>query len=148
MRTVTYVSAGGVIAIGEWVLVLRRPSRNEVRLPKGHVEEGESLEEAALREAAEETGYAELEIVASLGQQVVEYDLKDEHVIRQEHCFLMRIGEPRDAGERRGRQGLGEKQFTPDWLSWEEATAQLSYEAEREWLRRAWEVQQKGAEPV
>ena len=148
MRTVTYVSAGGVIAIGEWVLVLRRPSRNEVRLPKGHVEEGESLEEAALREAAEETGYTDLEIVAGLGQQVVEYDLKDEHVIRQEHCFLMRIGEPQESGPVRGRQGLGEKQFTPDWLSWEEATAQLSYEAEREWLRRAWEVQQKGAEPV
>jgi ADP-ribose pyrophosphatase YjhB (NUDIX family) len=38
-------------------MLLIRPSRDEVRLPKGHVEAGETLRAAALREVAEETGY-------------------------------------------------------------------------------------------
>ena len=49
------------------LLVLERPARGEVRLPKGHVEPGEAPREAALREVREEAGYADLEIVADLG---------------------------------------------------------------------------------
>ena len=45
------------------VLVLLRPSRKEVRLPKGHVEGFETVEEGALRETIEETGYPEIEII-------------------------------------------------------------------------------------
>jgi hypothetical protein len=30
-----------------------------------------------------------------------------------------------------------ELQFTPGWLDWDEALAELSYEPEREWVRRA-----------
>ena len=54
--TARYTAAGGVVVRGEDVLVLRRPGRDEIRLPKGHVEPGEGLAEAALRETREETG--------------------------------------------------------------------------------------------
>jgi hypothetical protein len=37
-----------------------------------------------------------------------------------------------------GRQDPPEKQFKPLWLPWEQAFLRPSYEAEREWLRRAW----------
>ena len=30
-----------------------------------------------------------------------------------------------------------EWQFIPDWLTWGQALARLTYEAEREWVRRA-----------
>ena len=38
-------------------------------LPKGHVKENETLEEAAKRETAEETGYSDIKIVKYLGSR-------------------------------------------------------------------------------
>ena len=64
------IAAGGVI-IGRrrhkiHVAVLRRPG-GMVQLPKGKVERGESLEEAARREIKEETGFAKLLLLTDLG---------------------------------------------------------------------------------
>ena len=134
---IRYAAAGGVVADGERVLVIVRPGRMgpdgrpEVRLPKGHVEPGESREEAARREVGEETGLAEVEIVADLGHQAVEFDHRDRHIIRDESFFLM-------AASPGGPSGRPESQFAPVWLTWEEALAQLTFEAEREWVRRAY----------
>jgi 8-oxo-dGTP pyrophosphatase MutT (NUDIX family) len=132
MRAIRYSAAGGVVVDDERVLVLRRPSRDEVRLPKGHLKKRESAQEAALREVREESGYGDLEVVADLGQQVVEFNYQGTHVVRDERYYLMRL---RGAGqvERAG----GEDQFIPDWVTWEKALDELSFEAEREWVRRA-----------
>jgi bis(5'-nucleosidyl)-tetraphosphatase len=132
MKTTCYDAAGGVVVNGDHVLVLCRSSRSEIRLPKGHIEEGESQQETALREVAEESGYADLEIVDGLGHQVAEFDYKDKHVIRDETYFLMRLTSPRQ-----GVRTKHEQQFQPLWLNWEEALAQLTFEVEREWVRRA-----------
>lgn len=131
MRAIRYQAAGGVVVdpAGDQVLVLRRPSRDEVRLPKGHLKKQESAIQAALREVQEESGYTEPEILADLGQQTVEFDYQGDHVIREEQYFLMRL--------RSTRQGSQEGQFVPQWLDWEVALEEMSFEAEREWLRRA-----------
>jgi len=128
---VRYTAAGGVVVHGDHVLVLRRPGRGEVRLPKGHVEPGEDVQAAALREAREESGYADLTIEADLGVQVVEFDYEERHVVRTERYFLMVLadGASSPAG--------GEEQFEPAWLPWDEALAALTFEGEREWVRRA-----------
>lgn len=49
------VSAGGVVVLGNAILLLRKYNGDWV-LPKGKVEEGETHEQAALREVREETG--------------------------------------------------------------------------------------------
>jgi 8-oxo-dGTP pyrophosphatase MutT (NUDIX family) len=121
-----------VVVDDDRVLVLRRPSRDEVRLPKGHLKKRESNQEAALREVREESGYADLEVVADLGQQVVEFNYQGTHVVRDERYYLMRLRSPHQI-----ERAAGEEQFIPDWVSWEEALEELSYEAEREWARRA-----------
>jgi len=132
MRAIRYQAAGGVVVDGDRVLVLRRPSRDEVRLPKGHMKKGESRAETALREVTEESGYADLEVVADLGHQVVEYDYAGVHVVRDEYYYRMRLQSDRQA-EREEQ----EFQFVPDWLSWDEALSALTYQTEREWVRRA-----------
>jgi 8-oxo-dGTP pyrophosphatase MutT (NUDIX family) len=133
-----YASAGGVVvdATGARVLALLRPKRlgpnerPEVRLPKGHIEPGESRAQAALREVGEEAGLSNLELLADLGHQVVEFDWKSHHCVRDESYFLMRLppGTQPDPPE---------KQFRTMWLEWEEALTRLTFEAEREWIRRA-----------
>ena len=81
-------------------------------------------------EVAEESGYLDLEIAADLGHQQVEFDHQGRHVVRDEHYFLMRLCAA-------SRAGQGEGQFRPCWLDWETALERLSFEAEREWVRRA-----------
>jgi len=127
-----YTAAGGVVVLDNQVLVLRRPGRAEVRLPKGHVEETESAQQTALREVVEESGYADLEILCDLGQQVVEFDYQGQHVVRDERYFLMAATSSRQVARE-----PKEFQFIPDWLGWDDALAELTFEPEREWLRRA-----------
>ena len=49
-------AAGGVVCHDGAVLVVHRPRYDDWSLPKGHLNRGESCEEAALREVREETG--------------------------------------------------------------------------------------------
>jgi 8-oxo-dGTP pyrophosphatase MutT (NUDIX family) len=132
MRAIRYAVAGGVVDDDGRILVLRRPSRDEVRLPKGHIEKGESPQEAALREVTEESGYTGLAVIADLGSQVVEFDYADTHIVRDERYFLIHLREPVQIARE-----AKEHQFVPDWLSWTDALSALTYEAEREWVRRA-----------
>ena len=140
-ETERYTAAGGVIAEAERVLVLRWPSRDEVRLPKGHVEPGETVRQAALREASEETGYLDLDVVADLGRQRVAFEDHGRHVVRTERYYLMVV--PAGGGE---PQGDGEAKFDPVWLGWDQALEALTFETEREWVRRARRVVAVGSE--
>ncbi len=131
--TITYTAAGGVVIHAGRVLLLDRPDRNEIRLPKGHVDPGERVDQTAQRETVEETGYADLAIVADLGEQVVEYDYAGRHYRRTEHYFLMRLlgdgQQPRPPGD--------QAQFHPIWVDLAEAAALLTYADEQDIVRRA-----------
>ena len=131
-KTVSYQAAGGVVVDGDRVLVLHRPGRGEIRLPKGHIDPGEAPRATALREVSEESGYADLEIVADLGAQTVEFDWNGRHYVREEHYFLMRLS----SEQKLARNHHDEHQFIPAWVAWAEAIALLTFEAEREWVRR------------
>jgi diadenosine hexaphosphate hydrolase (ATP-forming) len=132
MRAVRYRAAGGVVVDGGQVLVLLRPSRDEIRLPKGHVEQGEPPRESALREIREESGYTDLAVAADLGHQTVEFTYQGDRIIRDERYYLVCLRSKRQL-ERKAK----EQQFAPAWMGWEQALEVLTFEAEREWVRRA-----------
>ncbi len=129
----TYRAAGGVVIRAGEMLLLDRPSRGEVRLPKGHIEAGEDPQTAALREVTEESGYADLVATAPLGCRTVEFDYAGNHVVREEHYFLMALRS--DAQVRRSKKDAA--QFFPIWKPITEAAALLTYAAEREVAQEA-----------
>jgi 8-oxo-dGTP pyrophosphatase MutT (NUDIX family) len=132
---INYTASGGVLtnAAGTHILLLIRPERDEVRLPKGHVEPEETIVDAALREVAEEAGYDDIEIIADLGEQLVAFPLEGKVVRRTEHYFLMRTRTLHQTE----RPQSDDQQFFTIWVPWNEATAHLTFEAEQVWLRRA-----------
>lgn len=147
MEILEYRAAGGVVLddAGRVLLIERWVLRNgqltfEIRLPKGHVEAGETDEQAALREVCEETGYCSLTVAADLGEIVNQFDWPDRErrVLRHERYYLMRLadavrGEPHfDSPE------ADEARFTPRWAaSLADAGALITFESEREFVRRA-----------
>jgi 8-oxo-dGTP pyrophosphatase MutT (NUDIX family) len=130
-----YTAAGGVLINDDHreVLLLIRPARDEVRLPKGHVEPDERPEETARREVAEEAGYADLDILADLGELLVVFTLEGRMVRRTERYYLMR---PRTQ-RRVERPAKDAQQFFIVWVPWATALDTLTFEAERVWIRRA-----------
>ena len=139
-----YRAAGGVVLdAGQRVLLIERDvvrsgrPVHEIRLPKGHVEKGETDPEAAVREVTEETGYCDLRITADLGEAQTEFDRAGQQVVRNEHYFLMMM---RSSAEqpRELHPAKEESLFVPFWApSLEEAEAQLTYESEQHFIRRA-----------
>ena len=135
MESIQYRAAGGVVVRDDKMLLLDRPARGEVRLPKGHVEPGESPREAALREVREEAGYADVEIIGDLGAVVNHFFVPDKNrqVKREEIFYLMRLAS--DAPFARDDHDAG--QFLAVWVPFDQAAARLTYESEKEFARRA-----------
>jgi len=137
VKRVQYAAAGGVVVQRGIVpdlyveethlLLLDRPRRAEVRLPKGHIDPGESAEEAALRETCEESGYCDLEILADLGRRTVEFEYKGRHYEREDHYFLMRLLSARQTA----RPASDARQFKVVWAPLSEACGQLTFEIEQ-----------------
>src|SRR5579885_3536973 len=92
------VSAGGVLfkaGLSDTVVLLHRRNNTWV-MPKGHIEPGETADEAALREVAEETG-----LRASIVQKVgtTRYVFRTQRVAlpieKTVHWYLMEVSELR-----------------------------------------------------
>ena len=122
--------AGGVVVFERTVLVLFLPGRSEYRLPKGHIDKGETPVQAAVREIGEESGYTHLHVQADLGVQTVEFDDYKKHIVRTEYYFLLSLEDPQD-------HQPSESKFKPVWMPWNVAIKQVTFEGEKEWLRRA-----------
>src|SRR5256885_10422216 len=96
LRTVSEVSAGGLVLdrggpVVQGALIGRLDRRGRLlwSLPKGHIEEGETAEQAAVREVEEETGIIGC-VVAPLGTIDFWFVAEDRRVHKTVHHFLLR----------------------------------------------------------
>lgn len=120
-------AAGIEVALGEQRD--RLTAAPNVRLPKGRPDPGESLEQTALREVAEETGLA-ARIVAPLGTASYVYTDPQGEVDKTVHFFLMEF----TALEVSPTDGEFER---ASWVPIDDAERRLSFETERQVVVRA-----------
>ena len=128
------VSSGGVVyhrtAAGYEVAVVHRARHTDWSLPKGHIEEGESQEQAAVREVKEETGL-DARIVAPLGEVAYFYTSPKKGLIHKiVHHYLMEAS-PGELG------GPNWEVSEVRWVPITEAHALLSYQKDREIVDKA-----------
>jgi 8-oxo-dGTP pyrophosphatase MutT (NUDIX family) len=141
-------SAGGVVfrrtSSGNRFLLIKDPYK-KWGLPKGHVHSGESLEETAEREVAEETGLCELILHGTLGEIDWHFRLRGKRIHKSCHFFLFEAptGKPCPQKE----EGILECR----WYTHDEAMKTISYENARGMLSQAGEIAAKrfeGLEPL
>jgi 8-oxo-dGTP pyrophosphatase MutT (NUDIX family) len=137
-----YRVAGGVVVRGGDALLLLNRAAGEMRLPKGHIEPGESRSEAARREVTEETGYSALRILADLGELPVDFQCRGKSIRRWESYFLMELA----SEEKVPREPKAAEKFTPMWVDASRAAKLLTFGSEVAFLRRALDAA-RSAEP-
>lgn len=142
MKTREHSVAGGVVLNADGLaLVLERTVMRagkhvwEVRFPKGHIDPGETPEEAAVREVAEESGYAHVTILKDLGTFTSSYVYEGVQNERHEQYYLMRL--TRKERSEPAPVHAEEALFTPRWMAPEALESAMTYASEKEFARRA-----------
>lgn len=138
METHHYVAAGGIVVRGAEVLLLHKHRQVEYVLPKGHVEAGETLEQTALRETREETGYAHLRSLTNLGTLQSQYTYRGRWVVRDEAYFVMQlVDEAPDDSRSYADAQHDQETFHLLWVPIAAASQRLTYEPARTFASRA-----------
>jgi len=138
MKTRYYVAAGGLVVRAGQLLLLHKHRQNEFVLPKGHVEDGETLEQTAVRETREETGYAHVRVLHNLGTLQAKFVYQQRLTVRDETYFLMQLLDEARAAPSDYDDALHDAEtFLQLWVPVEAAAARLTFEPARTFAARA-----------
>ncbi len=88
-KNFTPIAAAGGLVLNEKGQLLMMLRRGKWDLPKGKCDEGESMEECALREVSEETGVHDLKIIRALAPTYHTYHAYGKHMLKTTSWFLM-----------------------------------------------------------
>jgi 8-oxo-dGTP pyrophosphatase MutT (NUDIX family) len=127
-------SAGGVVyrvVDGAAVFLLIRDSYRNWGFPKGHVEDGELPEGAALREVSEETGLSDLMVRGLIETIDWHFRFRGKLIHKVCHFYLMETAESSTSPQR--TEGI----TACRWLPFDAAEGLISYGNARDVLRKA-----------
>lgn len=127
-------SAGGVVYRvrgGHPLYLLIRDSYKNWGFPKGHLENGEKPEAAAVREVGEETGLDDLDMRGPVETIDWYFRFRGRLIHKVCHFYLMESPHARTCPQR--AEGISACR----WVPFEEAQARISYDNARDVLRRA-----------
>jgi 8-oxo-dGTP pyrophosphatase MutT (NUDIX family) len=135
LRTVDETSAGGLVVdhvAGTAAVIGRLDRRGRLlwSLPKGHIEAGETAEEAAVREVEEETGI--------IGRVVAPLGTIDFWFVAEDRRFLLRA-----LGGELSDEDVEVSEVA--WVPLAELESRLAYADERRLIRRATELLEETA---
>jgi 8-oxo-dGTP pyrophosphatase MutT (NUDIX family) len=127
---------------GSRILLISTQEGRRWQLPKGHIERGESPEQAAVREIEEETGVSGRVIAPLPGVEYWFVEKGKRRVHKRVDYFLLSYVSGSvadfDAHEVSGAE----------WFSWEEGIAKLSFENERRVVEAAREIAESSSRPA
>ena len=119
-------SAGGIIIKEGKVVIVHNRQTDTFTFPKGHIQGGEDLETASLREIREETGLSPPDI--TLVRKLVDYTRRggSRREPKDIHLFLYRAHsdelKPMDP------------ENTAEWVALDDVVSRLSYEEDKEFF--------------
>ena len=119
-------TAGGIVfrnsKTGDIEILLIQDSKNRWTIPKGHIEEGESAQQAAKREIAEEAGLEDTDVLGWLGKIYFRYRREEKLVLITQQIYLIRAkGDTNAIQKEEWMKGI-------KWFSFEEAYDKIEYE--------------------
>jgi 8-oxo-dGTP pyrophosphatase MutT (NUDIX family) len=138
------VSAGGVVfrhcADDKiYVALIRDHNTHNWILPKGRIEEGESLVDTSIREVKEETGLQSIELVDKIGKTNYWFRTKNNpHFTKEVHFYLYKEKKPNE------ELCVEEENFDKgQWFTKEEAIKKIGFPAQRKILTKAFKIIEK-----
>jgi len=119
-------TAGGVVfrrnPKGEIEILLIQDAKDRWTIPKGHIEEGETAQETAVREIAEEAGLEKVEVLGWLGKIHFRYRRINTLVMMTTQIYLVRAkGDTNDIKKEEWMNGI-------KWFGFHEALDKIEYE--------------------
>jgi len=126
---IEHVSAGGVLYHQDKVYLIKKIERDEWQLPKGHVKKYETIQQTAIREVQEETGYVDV-LITDLNPATTEYTFEKDGEMHYKIVYfyemqaksLYRLENTQDEGE--GLDG--------EWVDRREVINKLSHSNEKD----------------
>jgi 8-oxo-dGTP pyrophosphatase MutT (NUDIX family) len=118
-------SAGGLIVHESRILLISVMEGRRWQLPKGHIEEGETPEEAAVREVQEETGVSGRIRVPLPGVEYWFVDRRKRRIHKTVAYFLLDYLSG-DAANFDPEEVSG-----AEWMTWDEGIERLTFDNER-----------------
>ena len=131
------VSAGGVVFrldAGRPLFLLIRDSYANWGFPKGHLEQGEAPEKAAIREVVEETGLASVESRGAIETIDWYFRFRGRLIHKVCHFYLMESADDRTNPQK--AEGI----TACLWVTYDDASRMISYANARQVLKRAQEM--------
>ena len=119
-------TAGGIVfrrnKKGEVEILLIQDAKDRWTIPKGHIEEGETAQETALREIGEEAGIKEAEAICWLGKIHFRYRRVSTLVLMTTQIYLVKaLGDTDDIQKEEWMNGI-------KWFKFHDALDAIEYE--------------------